>query len=338
MFKTKEENGRKPEIIKGRKIACKCTNCVSFEFDWERNKDEKVQGRGKKFLLQLDDELIMVPIWFRIDEKAEKNMLIFGFDIDKIPQTAKKILWKAFLWMEHEGFNKIIIKEERSNVVNSNVREAGLILKDSITKANIISIMINIVIGRQTPDLTVPLYKKFEELRNNKCLTDVRLVCEGNEFSCHCAVLAAMSTVFEAMLNKQFFKESISKTIEIQDFTKEELEIAIKFMYTHEQDIIESHAPRLLVFADKYDIEILRFACENILLDNLNEQDIVFMLILGSKTNSKQLKTHVLNKLKLNWSKYKQDPLLKKALKDEACLVIDLLYHCPTGKDLCYCN
>ena len=69
-----------------------------------------------------------------------------------------------------------------------------------------------------------------------------------------------MSKVFQTMLSEKC-ENSSNKAILIEDFKKEELEIAIKFMYTHEQDKIEGDARRLLIFADKYDIEILRVAC-----------------------------------------------------------------------------
>ena len=274
MFRAQQEI----EVVKGiRYISnknCKCLNIISFKFYWKPTHYEKRPGKGDEFELLLDNDLGFVPLWMRVDSLKKNNQNVdklttehkyfFGFRQDEMPKKIKKILWKvSFCWPDNSmDFTKICfpLKKKSENKI-----EIGQVYKTGIMGKNLY-VTIKIYLERPkiaagaSAGVEISLYNKFEELRSSGCLTDVKLVCEGKEFLCHSIVLAAMSKVFQTMLSEKC-ENSSNKAILIEDFKKEELEIAIKFMYTHEQDKIEGDARRLLIFADKYDIEILRVAC-----------------------------------------------------------------------------
>ena len=311
---------------------CKCLEVIKFRFDWKPKQNQD----WFKFNLKLNDEHFL-PIWLRVAsqdiEAIDQNeffetfftKFLLKFFINQIPTTVIKIWWKigpCFNLLEEEDTetNSVFDRKKKSKTLNViEIEESFRTV--SLDKPQYVQFDIQCETGRMVP----PLYYKFEKLRSNGFLTDVKLVCEGNEFPCHSVVLAAMSPVFQVMFTGTF-KESKDKTIHIQDFTKEELEIAVKFMYSHEENDIESHVPRLLAFADKYDIDVLRTACENSLMETLTSYNLVDILKLANDTNSKKLKRYILWRIQRNWQDFKPIVSLKNFLQIDVKTTIELLY------------
>lgn len=342
MFRKEDKKDQEPRIIKGKlneENSCNCTKYRSFVFEWTPTQYEKSKGKGEHVLLSLDEadnESGILPIWLRVKglvksddpdediqvEDSDSQEVFLGFRLDSVPKTVTKIIWKVNLWWSMvEKFSEIIISQQRIKAIDM-CEFNTLCHMGSLGKTIRVTLRVYL---KSNENVMSPLFNKLEELRSKGCLTDVKVVCEGKEFPCHSIVLASMSKVFESMLIEKSEKPN-DKTIHIEGFTKEEVEIALKYMYTHEENILQINAPRLLLFASKYDIEVLRFTCENFIMNTLDLRDTLTMLKLAAETNSNNLKKQILGELRIKWSTYKNDASLKKFLESNVLLANEFLY------------
>ena len=330
---------------------CKCLKVKKFQFKWRPSNYHNSNGKGDNFQLLLYDQLTL-PIWLRVDCFKEENeadvknsqvdfsifnlhSFVFGYFENKMPKTVIKIAWKVGPWSNLLGEDKFNTVEFASGNLQKNpdvqiFRKCGnenfIEIKHKSRTGSLKKPQdVKFEIYFKTDRKLIPYHKDFEQLRTNGFFTDVKLVCDGAEFPCHCVVLVAMSPVFHEMLCGKF-QDSINKTINIEDFTKEELKDVIKFMYTLKEDAIHIHAPRLLAFAKKYDMQILRTACENYLIETLTSNNVAFMLTLATESDLKTFKTRVLQKIKSNWCIFKKNMSLQKILESDIHTTIKLIY------------
>ena len=119
--------------------------------------------------------------------------------------------------------------------------------------------------------------------------TDVTIVCQDREFECHKAILAARSTVLEAMFSHNMKEERDSK-VEIQDMDKDILRKMIVFMYSGKVAGLDGKAADLLVAAEKYDLKELKRMCEDKLCVNLNLDNALDMLVLADLHGANNLR------------------------------------------------
>eukprot|EP00931_Biecheleriopsis_adriatica_P046501 TRINITY_DN26710_c0_g1_i1.p1 TRINITY_DN26710_c0_g1~~TRINITY_DN26710_c0_g1_i1.p1 ORF type:complete len:329 (+),score=64.02 TRINITY_DN26710_c0_g1_i1:48-989(+) len=114
------------------------------------------------------------------------------------------------------------------------------------------------------------------KLFSERKFTDARILCEGVEINVHRAVLAAASPVFERMLESEMC-EGTSATIEIQDASREAVEIMVQYMYTEE--LLESDKlPELFMLGNKYMIPGLETKIGDLMvhkIDETNGRDIL---------------------------------------------------------------
>ncbi|KAF5615979.1 kelch 8 [Fusarium sp. NRRL 25303] len=102
----------------------------------------------------------------------------------------------------------------------------------------------------------------LQEYYNNKCLSDVVIRCEGQEFTVHSLVLFCHSDYFKRQLTGPW-KESKDKIIEIADFDKDVVEAMLRFVYSFNYFIPPNTSPlifhaKVYQIGDKYGIETLK--------------------------------------------------------------------------------
>ncbi|KAF5710938.1 kelch 8 [Fusarium mundagurra] len=118
----------------------------------------------------------------------------------------------------------------------------------------------------------------LQEYYNNKCLSDVVIRCQGQEFAAHSLVLFCHSDYFKKQLTGPW-KESENKTIEIKDFGANIVEAMLRFVYFFDYDVPPN--TRTMVFhaevyqiGDKYGIEPLKKQALNKFERAVNEVDV----------------------------------------------------------------
>ena len=120
--------------------------------------------------------------------------------------------------------------------------------------------------------------------------TDVTLVVGSREFKAHKVILAVQSPVFRAMFESEMM-ESKSNRVEIDDIDQESMEEMLTFIYTGKAPNVGQMASKLLLPADKYQLDHLKVMCEEVLCRDVKVENVVDVLVLADKYSANQLKT-----------------------------------------------
>jgi len=134
--------------------------------------------------------------------------------------------------------------------------------------------------NQELQDLNDQLVEDIGNVYLNDDLSDCKLVCGGQEISCHVVILAARSPVFAAMMATPL-KERETKEICIDDFTIEIVKELVNFIYTGKVTNIEENAAELLKIADKYQIQQLKDTCVKKLIKDTNVENCLYHAELG---------------------------------------------------------
>ncbi|KAL5586700.1 hypothetical protein FOBRF1_016570 [Fusarium oxysporum] len=113
---------------------------------------------------------------------------------------------------------------------------------------------------------------------NNKCLSDVVIRCNGQEFAVHSLVLFCHSDYFKEQLTESW-KESADKIIEILDFDTNIVEAMLRFIYSFDCDVRPNTPPmifhaKVYQIGDKYGIETLKKQASNKVERIVNEAEV----------------------------------------------------------------
>jgi hypothetical protein len=221
-----------------------------------------------------------------------KSILTYEFTLsgDKadIPEDVKKICWCVSFGNKICFLDVVPQEEPKQFSKQSPPKRYTQMFSERHIDGFVVSFEIHV--DRDKPRQSV-LHEGLESLLKDKCLTDAKLVCGIKEIPCHKIVLAALSPVFKNQLSGgRAFRESRDGKIKITDFKFEEVEVAVKFLYNNEAKCIEQHAERLLIFAHKYDIQVLYSACETYLTSTLRQDTAVDLLKFAIEAHSDHLK------------------------------------------------
>lgn len=135
--------------------------------------------------------------------------------------------------------------------------------------------------------------QNFETMLFCERFSDVTLIVEEKEIKAHKIVLAARSPVFDAMFNSTM-KENLESRVDIDDFSYDEIQELLRYIYTGKVPKLQEQTNRLLVMSDKYDLAELKTMCEQALGANLSIETAGSMLILADTYDAAQLKAHAM--------------------------------------------
>lgn len=157
----------------------------------------------------------------------------------------------------------------------------------------------------------VPIVKPLEPLRNlthdlamlleTKDGADVFFDVQGQVFPAHTIVLAMRSPVFKAQFHGPMSKQKHGgqSHVTVEDIEPEVFKALLRFLYTDStrldmkgltRDERKEFTMHLLVAADRYDIEKLKFDCETFLCKSLEVANAATMLLLADQHNCIMLK------------------------------------------------
>ncbi|CAM0901439.1 unnamed protein product [Alopecurus aequalis] len=145
----------------------------------------------------------------------------------------------------------------------------------------------------------------FDYLLQNKVGADVTFEVSGERFSAHRCVLAVRSKVFMAQLFGPMTEGTTSRVIKIKDMDANAFAAMLRFIYTgsfpkmdkeknmeeeegQEEDVM--WLKHLLVAADRYDLQRLKFLCENQLSENIGMSSLASTLALADQHHCHKLK------------------------------------------------
>ncbi|XP_065204311.1 speckle-type POZ protein-like [Planococcus citri] len=145
------------------------------------------------------------------------------------------------------------------------------------------------------------LSRDFERIRTAEDLSDVTISVNGKNYPVHKVILAARSSVFNAMFRNDM-QENQKNHIMITDMEQEAFEEMLHYIYTGEMRRLDEWAFELLPAADKYDLEELKKGCEGILITKLSAENVGKILVLADMHNAEELKASALRFIKVNYS------------------------------------
>lgn len=115
---------------------------------------------------------------------------------------------------------------------------------------------------------------------------------EGIKFKIHKGVLAAESSVFQAMFSNEMQekKEGVANLEESHKVLKE----LLSFIYTRKVENLFEVAEPLLIAANKYLIDDLKSICTAEILDQIEVENVIRLMILASEHNAQKLEEYAI--------------------------------------------
>jgi len=159
---------------------------------------------------------------------------------------------------------------------------------------------------------------------------DLTIQVADKEFKAFKYALMSCSDVFRRMLSCSNSTESKTGIIKINDIKPAVIEALLKWIYQAEIVNMEEVADDLYRAADKYDIDLLKKKCINVMFESFSMEDAMSRLMLAYDFNDEKLKERVLNFLNENskhlkslmasdeWTELSiNDPELRKKIMDD---------------------
>eukprot|EP00092_Neocalanus_flemingeri_P021734 GFUD01023577.1.p1 GENE.GFUD01023577.1~~GFUD01023577.1.p1 ORF type:complete len:366 (-),score=81.61 GFUD01023577.1:101-1042(-) len=128
--------------------------------------------------------------------------------------------------------------------------------------------------------------ERFGSFYGGPC--DVKIICDGKEFSCHKLLLASQSPVFRAMFS-QDCKENTESSVTIPDSTPEAVQEFLFYMYHGMlRHVPFTSAGTDLVFglvhlASKYQVEELLAICKDVMIDIVSVGNVLKIMVWVDK-------------------------------------------------------
>jgi len=143
------------------------------------------------------------------------------------------------------------------------------------------------------PKLTDATEPTLEEVMQKLCLkddlSDMKIICDGQEFPCHKFILSARSDVFRTMFASPLkLNEKEESVLEIPDVSAETMKTFLQFIYKDyikEEDIDQD----LLIAADKYNIKRLVNICVKYFESIINANNVMAITFAAYLINNDSL-------------------------------------------------
>jgi len=126
------------------------------------------------------------------------------------------------------------------------------------------------------PSMTEAMKNMFLEGK----MSDIKIKCQDQEFSCHKIILCTRSDVFETMFNGEAYGEATNGILEIKDMDAETMRKFLTYIYT---DKIEDKDVdlNLIYVADKYNVLRLVSECAVVLSKKITNDNVIEVLKAG---------------------------------------------------------
>lgn len=226
------------------------------------------------YVNQADKDEENLPVSVALRNESPENMTV-----DYKCRIGKLVLGRESEMVESMGQVKFTIPPEQCKALLS---DGNLIVELKLIKEE------DRMIHGEKFNLTEETSNVDRKIFDEMSFPDFKVICNGKEFPCHKAFLAARSSVFKTMLEADM-KEAI---VEIKNQTEIVVEQFVKFFYTShvEEDALKSHAVDFLGLGEQYQVEGLKKMTEQAMIANLSIENMLRYLVAGDKYQSEDLK------------------------------------------------
>mmetsp|Transcript_22011 Transcript_22011/g.52846 ORF Transcript_22011/g.52846 Transcript_22011/m.52846 type:complete len:613 (+) Transcript_22011:35-1873(+) len=131
--------------------------------------------------------------------------------------------------------------------------------------------------------------KALSSLWENRELTDVVVVVEGQRFPAHRVVLAAGSQHFRAMFTRSF-AESRADEVELHEIAAEGFQTVLSFLYAGEVALRDGTVESVLLAADRCEVLGLMSLCCDYLLERISRHNCLHFWSLAEQVNCESLR------------------------------------------------
>jgi BTB/POZ domain len=119
------------------------------------------------------------------------------------------------------------------------------------------------------------------ELLEKQVAVDVKFVVKSQPIGAHVNVVVPFSPVMAAMLDNDRFQEGLTKTVHIDDMELDVFKEMLRYLYTGTVPQLEQMTESLFVAADRFQIQGLKFLCQQRMLSTLNKENAIRYLVLA---------------------------------------------------------
>lgn len=267
-------------------FATGCNNELNWDLNIHPNEENKTHV-GLKIYLYDTYEFFEVLAEFEISILNDKGEKAYTQKSDSMHNFVKDN------WYSKDFIQKNYLMD----VAN------GLLINDKLILMLSINADCNYIVTNEEKDFMLHLSRNRLQISNDfKLLLDGRdhdvvMLLDGKKFNVHKSILAARSRVFSAMFEHQML-ETTNHEVTITDISCEALNKLIQYVYSGNieniNEISEEIIKELLVAADKYELDDLKFMCEVILFNRLNLNNAIETLVFADSHNADALRKQVI--------------------------------------------
>ena len=128
------------------------------------------------------------------------------------------------------------------------------------------------------------LAQLIQNLYLNEEQSDIKIVCDDEEFPCHKFILSSRSDVFQVMFSTKESREELDGILKIDDISAQTMRTFLKFMYKDALDK-EDIDPNLLIAAEKYNVKRLKNICTRQLLQSISTTNVMEIVVAAYLIN-----------------------------------------------------
>lgn len=193
-------------------------------------------------------------------------------------------------------------------IQTSTLKDRGLLVHDTLSLlAKITLVGEDVIVGgngssKKDQDAAASICRlstDIESMLDTGRFSDCVIACGGQEFPCHKLILAARSSVFDAMFSHDM-KEQIRNRVEIEDLDVNIVKDMIDYIYSGQVIELESKASGLITAAEKYDLQELKRMCVTSLCNGIRYDNVLDMLVLVETYDLPELRKSALEFTALN--------------------------------------
>ncbi|KAJ8673645.1 hypothetical protein QAD02_004907 [Eretmocerus hayati] len=143
------------------------------------------------------------------------------------------------------------------------------------------------------------LKDEYEQLFASGKFSDVTFIINDKKLHLHKSILSNRSVVFAAMFNHNI-EENNSNEVAIDDQSYEVMTEFFRYLYAAKVNKLEDHVISLLMTANKYEVEGLKFLCEHYLIETLKNENVLDYLNIANCYNARKLEAECMKFLLSN--------------------------------------
>jgi len=175
---------------------------------------------------------------------------------------------------------------------------------------------------------TTPITKNFEQFFLSKEMSDIQIKCEDKIFEAHQVILSTWSPVFRGMFQAEM-KEKETKTVEILDLKPDIMLEMLKFIYIgscgiNNKNPDPENVMGLLEAADKYQVDVLKAKCEEVMISILEPNNCLRILDGADMYGAQDLKTRAMVLVVRNMKTINGSEEWKECAKKRPHLFVDI--------------